>query len=812
MKIPLSWLRDYVDIDLPPAEFASRVTDAIAEVEGWEVIGGQWDADLVRVAHVLDVEPHPNADRLVLATVDAGEGPRTVVCGAPNVAAGQKVAFATEGAMLIDGRTGKASKLKLRAIRGVDSAGMVLSEKELGLGDNHEGILVLPDDATPGAPLTDTLGDVVFDVSTWANRADLLGIHGFAREVAAITAQPLREPDLDWSPSERQADEFVSVTIEAPDLCRRFTVSIIEGIEVRPSPPWMQQRLLRAGMRPINNVVDVTNYVMLETGQPIHAFDYDLVRGASIHPRSAHPGERLVTLDGVEREFDDQMLLICDGEDPVGIAGVMGGGNSEVSESTSTILLEVANFHPGSIRRTSTHLRLRSEASARFEKGIGPDLAPYAQARALHLLERVASGRPAAGLVDVFPTPLPSPRITLPAARIEQVLGIPIEPPEVRRILTALGFSVEGGDDDEADTYEVTPPFWRPDVALPDDLVEELIRVHGYERLPVTLLQGALPDTTRRPLERVRERARALAASLGFQEVISYTLTSSEALARVVDPDDADRASPLAAANPVASQHTFLRTSLRASLLDAYAGNRHHEDAALRFFEVGVEYLPVEADLPHERPVLCAVLGGQRLERWARPGPDRLDFFDAKGAVEALLDDLGVNATFVAEERYALRPGHTATILAADSGAGEAIGVVAQVHPETAAAFDIQEPVFLIELWFEPLARALPERPDYTPPSRYPEVRRDLALLVSVDTPAAALLDLVRSHRARGVRITADVFDEYRGEGVPDGQKSLALAVRFRADDRTLSEKDVLRIEQGLLKRLEQAQGATLRT
>ena len=300
----------------------------------------------MRVAEVLAVEPHPNADRLRLATVDAGEGPRTVVCGAPNVAPGQKVAFATEGALLIDGHTGKPAKLKLRAIRGIESAGMVLSEKELGLSDEHEGILTLPEDAPAGAPLTEAIGDVVFDVSTWANRADLLGILGFAREVAAVTGKPLREPDRARTHSARHAAEFVSVTIEAPDLCRRFTASIIEGVEVRPSPPWMQQRLLRAGMRPINNVVDVTNYVMLETGQPLHAFDYDRVRGGEIRPRRARPVERLTTLDGVERDLDPEMLMICDGGGPVAVAGIMGGGNSEVSETTSTVLLEVANFPP----------------------------------------------------------------------------------------------------------------------------------------------------------------------------------------------------------------------------------------------------------------------------------------------------------------------------------------------------------------------------------------------------------------------------------------------------------------------------------
>jgi len=318
MKLSLNWLREFVDVDLPVPELARRLIDATAEVESWETIGANWEPDKIRVARVLSVEPHPNADRLRLVTVDAGSGTQQVVCGAPNVAPGQKVAFATEGARLRDGHTGESTVLKLRPIRGVESAGMVLSEKELGLSDEHEGILVLPDDAVVGRPLVEVLGDVVFDISTWANRADLLGVLGFGRETAALTGKVLREPDRTYTESGRNVAELVSVTIEAPDLCRRFTASVIEGVTIGPSPAWMQERLQKAGMRPINNVVDITNYVMLETGQPLHAFDYDLVRGKQIVARRAVPGEKLVTLDGIEREFDGEMLLICDGGGPVG--------------------------------------------------------------------------------------------------------------------------------------------------------------------------------------------------------------------------------------------------------------------------------------------------------------------------------------------------------------------------------------------------------------------------------------------------------------------------------------------------------------
>jgi len=804
MKLSLNWLREFVDVDLPVPELARRLIDATAEVESWETIGANWEPDKIRVARVLSVEPHPNADRLRLVTVDAGSGTQQVVCGAPNVAPGQKVAFATEGARLRDGHTGESTVLKLRPIRGVESAGMVLSEKELGLSDEHEGILVLPDDAVVGRPLVEVLGDVVFDISTWANRADLLGVLGFGRETAALTGKVLREPDRTYTESGRNVAELVSVTIEAPDLCRRFTASVIEGVTIGPSPAWMQERLQKAGMRPINNVVDITNYVMLETGQPLHAFDYDLVRGKQIVARRAVPGEKLVTLDGIEREFDGEMLLICDGGGPVGIAGIMGGGNSEVSESTKNVLLEVANFRAGSIRRTSTHLKLRTEASLRFEKGIGPEMAEYAQRRALHLFEQLTGGAVAKGLVDVYPGKQPRPAIIVEDERIARVLGIQVPVEDVRRILTDLGFVchfVPPG------RYSVQPPDWRPDVEIADDVIEDIGRIYGYDKLPATMLRGKLPEPEPTPLMDLRERARDLAVAAGFQEVITYTLTEMAKLERVVPPSDTVRMAPLAVVNPVASQHTYLRTSVRPSVLETFAANRRHAEAELRLFEIGVEYLPTEADLPHERPVLCAVLGGPRETRWGRPGSDRLDFFDAKGAVEAIFDHLGIRPTFAPRTEFGLLEGHTAEVRAGK----EVLGIVGQVHPQTAAAFDIAEPVFLVELWLEDMVRHLPERPEYSAPSKFPEVRQDLALVLDGATPAGRVLEIVRSHRSGGVRIRADVFDEYRGPGVPEGKKSLALRLRFQAEDRTLTDNDVAKIQQGLVVRLGKEIGAVLR-
>lgn len=804
MKLPVSWLREYVDVDIPVDELARRLNDSTAEVESVEYVGGEWDREKIVVAEVLAVEPHPNADALRLATVNTGAGEQTVVCGAPNVAPGQKVAFALEGASLVSGKTGKLETLKRAKIRGVESSGMVLSEKELGLSDEHTGILVLDEGAAVGRPLVDEIGDVVFDLSTWANRADLLGVLGLAREVGALTGKEVREPQTGHRESEARIEDRAQVTVEDPDLCPRFTASLIEDVQIGPSPAWLQERLLRMGMRPINNVVDITNYVMLELGQPLHAFDYDLVRGHRIVVRRAKQGERMTTLDGIDREFDSEMLLICDGEGPVGIAGVMGGLESEVTENTRNVLLEIANFYPGSIRRTSTLLKLRSEASLRFEKGIGRGTPLFAQQRALHLFEQITGGRIAKGLIDVYPGKLEEHTITLPAERIERVLGIHIPPDEVQRVLTALGFRCE---QQGPDTYLVQPPYWRPDVEIPDDVIEDLVRIYGYDKLPTTKPLGALPPVEPNPVLDARESLRNAAVAAGFQEVINYTLTDMAHLRKVVDPGDDLRLQPLSVVNPVASRHSLLRTTLRGSLLTSYATNQRQHDGGLRLFEIGFEYLPTEADLPHERPVLCAVVGGHRESRWRRSEGEQLDFFDAKGALEVILDMAGISFDVRPASHFGLLEGHTADIVCGK----DTVGVLAQVHPETAAAFDIDEPVFLIELWVEDLARHVREDREYTPVERYPQVRVDLSLLVDIETSAGDVVKVIRSHRAKNVRVEADIFDDYRGAGLPDGNKALAISVRYCPADRTLTEGDVARIQDGLLKRLDKECGATLR-
>ncbi|MBI5284051.1 MAG: phenylalanine--tRNA ligase subunit beta, partial [Chloroflexi bacterium] len=564
MQVSLKWLSEYVDLRLTPEELAHRLTMAGLAVDSIVRTGGDWGAD-IRVAHVETVEPHPNADRLRLATVDVGGGERhRVVCGAPNLAVGQKIAFATVGARVRDGHSGKASVLKPAVIRGVESAGMVLSERELGLSEDHEGILVLPADAPLGKPLADLLGDVIFELSVTPNRADWLSVLGIAREVAALTGETVREPSLEYAEAGGPIKGRAEVDISAKDLCRRYIATVVTGIKLGPSPEWMQERLIALGQRPINNVVDVTNYVMLELGQPLHAFDYDQIAGHHIIVRRGGEGERFTTLDNEDRELSRDILVIADERGPVALAGVIGGLESEVTERTVNVLLESACFLGPNIRRTSVALKSRSEASARFEKGLPPELAMIASKRATKLLVEICGGKAAAGCVDVFPGKVRESRVEITRERLSRLLGIDPPASKVREVLTSLGFSARWVPPDR---YVVRVPYWRPDVRIADDVAEEVARIIGYDEIPTKLLEGAIPPPIVQPLRELRERARDVLAAAGMYEVISYSMTTMEALERVIPKEDLAIYRPFRVLNPITSDHEYLRPTLRASLL-----------------------------------------------------------------------------------------------------------------------------------------------------------------------------------------------------------------------------------------------------
>ena len=800
MRVPLKWLADYVDITLPDEELARRLT--IAGVEVGDIIrtGGDWEG--IRVAAVLEVNPHPNADRLSLPTIDLGEGDnRTVVCGAPNIARGQKIAFAPEGTTLIDGRTGKPTILKRAMIRGVESAGMVLSEKELGLSESHDGILVLPADAPVGVPLNSVLGETVFDLDLTPNRPDLLSVLGVAREVAAITGQRARDPSVEHKAAGKPIKGRVTVEIADPDLCPRYVAALIEGVEVAESPPWLRGRLVAAGLRPINNVVDITNYVMLELGQPLHAFDFARLKGGRIVVRRARPGEVLTLLDGSKRGLALDMLVIADAESAVALAGVMGGENSEVAETTTTILLESANFKPPNIRHTSQALKARTDASVRFEKGLSPRLPFIAAERAVKLMVEVCGGKAAEGLIDVFPGKVKDVRITLTQERLHRVLGIELPAARVRRVLDSLGFGCRWVPPDQ---YIVRVPYWRTDVNIADDVIEEVARILGYDEMPTTQLSGEIPAYEPTPRIDLRERVKDALVAAGMQEIITYSMTSIEALRKVLPPEELATNPPLRVANPMSREHEYARTSPRAALLQTLANNIRSVPGRIALFESGLVYMPRQDDLPQEIEVVCGAVSGRNPDRWGQPKGDESGFFDAKACLASALAAAGVEGEYRETVDFAYLAGRTAELIVNSTR----VGLVGQVHPRVAAAFEIDAEVAMFELDLDALLPHVISVVHYQPLSPYPPVEEDLAVTVSEEVTAGRVLEIIESFPL--VR-AASVFDVYTGAPVPHGRKSLAFSVSYQAADHTLTDAEVARQRERIVARLRADLDAELR-
>ena len=800
MKIPLSWLREYVDIDLPPQELAHRLTMSGNEVGEVEVIGGTWDN--VYVGHVVSVEPHPNADRLRLATVSLGNEELTVVCGAPNIAQGQRVPFAKVGARLMDTRTGEPETLKAARIRGVESAGMVCSERELGLGDDHTGIVVLPEDAPIGKPLEEYMGDVIFDLEVTPNRPDCLSVLGVAREVAALTSKSVKEPDLSYAEEGDPIEGLVSVEIADPALCPRYTASIIQGVKMGPSPRWMQHRLLKAGQRPISNVVDVTNYVMLEYGQPLHAFDYTTLRDGRIIVRPARDPEPFVTLDEVQRRLKPPMLVIADAERPVALAGIMGGLNTEMTEDTATVLLESANFDAVNTRRTCQALRLRSESSARFDKGLQPELAAIALRRATQLILQLAGGKACKGVMDAYPQPRERPAILFTLSRLKKVLGIEFPLERVDEILTSLGFSTSIQDES---ALTVTVPYWRIDIAQEDDLVEEIARIIGYDNLPTSTLSTSIPPHQPQPDRELRERVKDILVACEMQEVISYSLTSMAALEKTQALGDGVQ--PLKLANPMSEEQEYLRTTLRSSILSTLASNQHHVREGIKLFEVGRAYMPKPADLPLERETLVGIVAGPRWSESWLGSEENLDFFDAKGILDTFLSQLHLHHSFEPTVDPLFLPGRCAAIAVG----GSSLGIVGEVHTQALERFGIDTaPVVLFELDLAALLQVLPSGPSqYQPLPRYPGAYRDLALVLNLDVPAAKVQGIIERNP---LVARSTLFDVYEGSGIPPGMRSMAYRILFQLPDRTLVGEEVSQALGEIIAILEQEVGASLRS
>ncbi|HET7509209.1 MAG TPA: phenylalanine--tRNA ligase subunit beta, partial [Solirubrobacterales bacterium] len=715
MRVPYSWLREYCDPGMDPADLADRLVMTGTEVERLETVGPT-SAEGFVVGKVTLAEKHPKADRLSVCKVDTGDGERVIVCGAPNVATGQTVAVVLPGATMPGGMRIRKAKL-----RGVPSEGMILSAAELEIAEEADGIMVLDDGLAPGTPLNEVLplGETVLEIEVTPNRSDCFGVHGVAREVHAITGAPLAADPWAEDASaegEGEASDYASVTVEVPELCPRFTARVFTDVTIGPSPLWLQARLAAAGQRPINNVVDITNYVMLLTAQPLHAFDLDKVPGGALTVRAASEGEKMTTLDGVERTFDAETVLVCDRNGPSGIAGIMGGQVSEVSEGTTRVLLEVANWNGTNILRTSRLLGLRSEASARFEKQLHPDLTLRAQRLASRLLVELCGAKLAPGTIDVAAEEPPVRRLVLRAERVEGLLGMFISQADQQTYLERLGFEVEpAGDDLEV----VVPPDRYYDVTREVDLIEEVARVHGIdEHLPTTLpaVGGVVGGLSRE--QRLRRRAEDALRDLGFDQAVGWSFTHPDQAERLRIPTDDPRANPVLLANPLSEEQSAMRTTLLGSLLDIASSNTARGTTDLAIFESTRVYLAEAAEPPTgrkavdvtgNRPVdplaghfagdqpapftephrLAGIAVGSLGARSWRGGGEAADFFAVKGVLEALARQLGAELEFAPGEEPFLHPGRSAVV----SAGGQPVGWLGEVHPVVCRSWDLDAAV-----------------------------------------------------------------------------------------------------------------------
>jgi len=794
MKLPLVWLHDYCDPGLEPFALAERLTITGTKVEG-VLSHGVTALEHFVVGKVLSAQRHPQADRLSVCVVDVGDSePQQIVCGAPNVAAGQTVAVGRPGAVMPDGLT-----LGRRKLRGVESAGMILAEDEVAIGTDHDGIMVLPADLEAGRPLAEVLPirTDVLDLEVTPNRPDCLAVYGLAREVHAATGAPLALPPWSGDPGTPGPVEGISVEVRDPDLCPRFTLRRFDDVKLGPSPAWLKARLSAAGQRPINNVVDVTNFVMLATGQPMHAFDADLVAGGRLVVRRGREGEALTTLDGVTRALDPDTCVIEDADGPTSLAGIMGGERSEVQATTTRVLMEAATWDGPNIQRTSSRVGVRTEASARFEKGLSPEAGMEGQALAAKLMVEVCGAALAPGTVDVGgPGPAPAV-IGLRDARTARVLGAEVPRAQAAGILTRLGFGVGQAPDG----LEVSVPHWRrEDVHREADLIEEVARVWGLEKLPATLPEHRGPGRLT-PEQRGRRRAEDALVGAGLYEIAGMSFAPADQFARLGIP----AAEAVEVANPMSEEQARLRTTLLGSLLDAVRHNQARGMDDVRVWELAPTYRKRDGErLPDERARVAALMAGRlRAPSWREPEPPRADFFAAKGVLAALMAALRVPWEVRAAGEPFLHPGRAAAVLVGP----EQVGWLGELHPTVAGRWDVAAAAgFELDLGAVLAAAATPAYEDLT---SFPAVRQDLAVVVGPELTAARVLEVVRAAGGRLLR-SAEVFDSYRGAQVGEGRASLALRLEFSARDRTLTDEEVDRRREKIVAALAR-EGASLR-
>lgn len=847
MKAPLSWLKDFVDIDISIAELAHLLTMAGMEVEEIQIIGLpmpapgsvdahlsglEWDREKIVIASISEVMPHPNANRLVLCKLFDGEQEHIVLTGAPNLFDYKgigplpkllKVAYAKEGAQIFDGHQEGLvlTKLKRATIRGVESYSMVCSEKELGISDEHEGIMFLNDDAMAGTPLVDTLGDAVLDVKLLPSFARCASILGLAREIAAITGQPLKTPHPNPPKLQEGSGKFAEIEITDPEMNPRFVLGLITEVDICPSPAKAQRRLKMAGMRPINNIVDATNYGMLEIGEPLHAFDYDVLtkraagKQIKIITRTARPGENLTTLDGVDHKLDETTVLVCDNAGALSIAGVMGGQESEVSEKTRNVLLEGAAWNYINIRKTARTYALNSEASYRFSRGVHPAMAERGVRLGLELMKAWANGKVAPGLVDAYPLPPKNPTVEVTPADVKRWLGVELSIKVIRTLLERLEFTCVLKD---KQCLLVTGPDHRMDIGVgvtgKADVIEEIARVYGYDNIPETRIADELPPQLGNPALVKEEQVRDVLVAQGLQEIISYRFTTPEREARRLPlnspPDDKPY---VRIANPIAPDKVVLRHSVLASMMDNAERNaRVCERLAL--FEIGPIFLPSETgDLPEESLRLAILLAGMRsLPGWQPADTGSMDFYDIKGVITTLFNSVRISDVhFEPAEQPSFHPRKCAKVMSGE----RQIGTFGELHPQVRGQYDwpasFRAQILAADFDLDAILKLIPALHETKAVPTLPPLLEDLAIVVDESVPAERVAELIRQVCGKvltGVRL----FDVYRDEKIGAGRKSLAYSLTYQAMNKTFSDKDVAGMRARIVRRLEQELGAALRS
>ena len=795
MKVPLSWIKEYVDIDLSPEEISHKLTMAGNEVDSIEKIG---IIDNVYSGQIIDISRHPNADRLSIVKVRLENEEYEVVCGAKNISLNDKIVFAKEGAILIDpySEDSKQVKLKKSKIRGILSTGMVCSSKELGIGDDHEGVVILPKDTKIGIPISEVLGDVIFDFELTPNRPDCLGVLGIARDLGAIIGKKLNKFDTSYNGTDKDSNSKLKVVIEDPELCSRYTATIIENIKIEPSPEWLKNRLIAIGERPVNNIVDVTNYVMFETGQPLHAFDYKKIQGNNIKVRRANNGENLVTLDGKIRNLDDSMVVISDSNRAIGLAGIMGGENSEISDDTTSIVLEAATWSPTNNRQTAKKLELNSQATLRFEKGLKKGLCEIGLRRAINLILKITNGTTSKDIFDInTEINIHTEKIFFQYEKIKKVLGFEIKNNLIEQTLELLGFKLER----QKEGWDVEIPSWRPDISIQEDLVEEVARIVGYDDIPTTILSGAPPSSQPQNFIQLREKISDVLISLGMYESINYPTTSIEGEKRVLIDEEEPKYIKLK--NPVNSEFPIMRRSLIEGVLENIANNSKVWKEPIKIFELGKVFHDNGGRKPDEPYYIVGGFAGPRNEiNWDSENSD-VDFYDVKGVIESLFEEINLQPNFEVLDNPIFVPGTSASIKILN----EVIGVLGQVNINIVEKFSSEiQKIFIFELSIEKLFDLIEKNKNYTLKkfsefNRLPSSYRDLSLIVNSDI---FVQDLIAQITKNKLVKNINIFDVFEGKGVPKNKKAIGLRLTYQSSNKTITSDEINKSEQKIIKEL----------